>query len=119
VVDIISGNMPFAQEVKQDILETLQLQPRYNKLNKALADLIKQLILENSIRDNIQLEIDEDQKRYFLREQMEAIKRELGEVDDIDQELQKWVKKISGTNLPEHVYDVAKEELSRMSMMAP
>jgi len=119
VADIIAGNLPFPIEVKQDILETIDLTKRFDKLNKHLAELIKQIKLESSIRNNIQLEIDEDQKKYYLREQLDAIKRELGELDEIDQEIQNWLKKISSAKLPDYVHEAAKEELSRISMMPP
>lgn len=119
VADIIAGNLPFNPDIKQEILETLPLSDRYEKLNKNLAELIKQMQLESSIRNNIQLEIDEDQKKYYLREQLEAIKKELGETNEVDQEIQNWLKKITSANLPEYVYEAAKDELNKISMMPP
>ena len=119
VADIIAGNLPFSPEVKQELLETHDLTRRYNRLNKHLAELIKQMKLESSIRNNIQLEIDEDQKKYYLREHLEAIKKELGDLDEMDQEIQNWFKKIGSKRLPDYVYEAAKEELSRIAMMSP
>ncbi|MCK9328497.1 MAG: endopeptidase La [Candidatus Cloacimonetes bacterium] len=119
VADIVSGNLPFSTEVKQDLLETLDINLRYEKLNKHLAELIKQMQLESTIRDNIQLEIDEDQKKYYLKEQLEAIKKELGETNEVDQEIQNWLKKITSADLPDYVYEAAKEELNKISMMSP
>ena len=90
VADLIAGNLNFTIEEKQQILETIELEKRFKKLNGFLANLIKQLRIENTIRNRIQLEMDEDQRRYYLREQLDAIKKELGETDEVDQEIDKW-----------------------------
>lgn len=119
VADIIAGNVSIEVEDKQEILETMELPRRFEKLNKYLAELIRQMKLENSIRSNIQLEMDEDQRRYYLREQMEAIKRELGEYDEVHHEIDKWKKAIIEANLPESVLTVANEELGRLALMQP
>ena len=119
VADIIAGNLPFSTEVKQELLRTYDLSKRYKKLNDHLAEMIKQMKLESTIRNTINLEIDEDQKRYYLRENLEAIKRELGELDEVDQEIQNWFKRLRMAKLPDYVYAAAKEELSRISMMPP
>lgn len=115
VADIIAGNLPFPHEIKQDLLETLDPSRRFAKLNKHLAELIKQMKLENHIRENIQLEIDEDQKKYYLREQLDAIKRELGELSESDQDIQNWLKKMKVAKLPPYVMEAAREELKRIS----
>ena len=117
VADIIAGNLPFPSEVKQELLQTFDISKRYKRLNKHLAELFKQMKLESSIRNNINLEIDEDQKKYYLREHLDAIKRELGEIDEVDHELQNWFKRINAAKLPDYVYDAAKEELSRLSLI--
>jgi len=119
VADIIAGNVPIEMYQKQEILETIDLVKRYEKLNQHLAELIKQIRLENSIRNNIQLEMDEDQRRYYLREQLAAIKRELGDSDDLDQEIDNWRNKIIDADLPEYVEAEALEELERLAMMSP
>jgi len=117
VADLIAGNLAFSPDIKQELLETLPLLERYNKLNGHLAEMIKRMQVENSIRNNVQLEIDEDQKKYYLREQLEAIKKELGETDEYDHEIQKWFKRINSLNLPDHVHEAAKDELNRLSML--
>ena len=119
VADIIAGNLPFPPEIKQVLLEIFDLTKRYTQLNAHLAELIKQMKLESDIRNNVQLEIDEEQKKFYLREHLEAIKKELGEIDEMDQEIQNWFKKINAAKLPDYVYETAKDELSRISMMSP
>jgi len=119
VADIITGNVEIPLEEKQRILATIDIQPRFERLNKALANLIKQMKLENSIRNNIQLEMNENQRKYYLREQLDAIRHELGETDEVEQEIDKWKKLINEKDLPDYVEEVALEELGRMAMMQP
>jgi ATP-dependent Lon protease len=119
VADIIAGNVNFPVEQKQELLETSTLKTRYQKLNRFLAEMIRQTRLENRIRRNIQLEMDEDQRRYYLHEQLDAIRKELGETDEVDQEIDKWRKAIEKADLPDYVEETAKEELERLSMMSP
>jgi len=115
VADIIAGNLPFPAEVKQDLLETINLRKRYEKLNKHLADLIKQIKLETTIRNNVQLEIDEDQKNHYLREQLEAIKKELGEYNETDEEIMGWLKKLGASDMPTYAAEAFRDELNRLT----
>jgi ATP-dependent Lon protease len=119
IADIITGNTDLKLTDKQIILETIGVKLRYEKLNRLLADQVKQVRLENSIRNNIQLEMTEDQRKYYLREQLEAIRRELGEKDEVSREIDDWKKKIAEKNLPDYVLQVATEELNRLASMQP
>ncbi len=119
VADLIAENTDIKTLEKQDILSTLDLVFRLEKLNKYLADLIKQLQLENRIRSNIELEMSEDQRKYYLREQLLAIRKELGESDEVEQEIESWEKKIAKANLPDYVLEAAEDELSKMTSMQP
>ncbi len=119
IADIIAGNIDLQLEDRQRVLELLDLHKRYKFLNNCLAELIKQMRLENHIRSNIQLEMSEDQRRYYLREQLDAIRRELGETDEVSREILKWRDLIEKNNLPDHVLEVAMEELERLSTMQP
>jgi len=119
VADIIAGNIGLPLPHKQELLETVDVKSRFQKLNRFLAQLIRQMRMENKIRSNIQLEMDEDQRRYYLHEQLEAIKKELGEFDEVDQEIEKWKKDIAKADLPDYVEEVALEELDRLAMMSP
>lgn len=119
VADIIAGNIELMLDDRQKILELIDLKERYRHLNDCLAEMIKQMKVENHIRSNIQLEMSEDQRRYYLREQMDAIRRELGESDEVSKEILKWKDLIEKADLPDHVRDVAYEELDRLSSMQP
>ncbi|MCD4650319.1 MAG: LON peptidase substrate-binding domain-containing protein, partial [Candidatus Cloacimonetes bacterium] len=119
VADIIAGNINLKVEQKQDLLETLSVEKRLEQLNVFLSELIKQMRLENRIRSNIELEMDENQRRYYLHEQLDAIRKELGEDDEVDQELDQWREKIVKAKLPDYVEETAYEELDRLGMMSP
>ncbi|MDD2228582.1 MAG: endopeptidase La [Candidatus Cloacimonetes bacterium] len=119
VADIIAGNIDLPVADRQKILELSNLKQRYRFLNNCLADLIRQMRVENHIRSNLQLEMNEDQRRYYLREQLDAIRRELGETDEVSKEMFKWRELIEKNKLPEHVKEVAYEELERLSTMQP
>ncbi|MCB5259959.1 MAG: endopeptidase La [Candidatus Cloacimonetes bacterium] len=119
VADIIAGNIELQISDRQRLLELVELKQRYKYLNNCLAELIRQMRVENHIRSNIQLEMNEDQRRYYLREQMDAIRRELGETDEVSKEIYKWQELIEKNKLPEYVKDVAKDELERLSVMQP
>ncbi len=119
VADIIAGNTELQLGDRQIILESIDLKERFTILNKCLAELIKQMRLENQLRSNIQLEMSEDQRRYYLREQLEAIRKELGESDEVSKEYDKWAKLIKQNKLPDYVEEVAWEELERLSTMQP
>ncbi|HNX37646.1 MAG TPA: endopeptidase La [Candidatus Cloacimonadota bacterium] len=119
VADIIAGNIELPLEDRQKLLELIDLHKRYMYLNNCLAELIKQMRVENHIRNNIQLEMNEDQRRYYLREQMDAIRRELGENDEVSKEILKWHDLIEKNDLPDYVKEVALDELERLSAMQP
>ncbi|HPM04240.1 MAG TPA: endopeptidase La [Candidatus Cloacimonas sp.] len=119
VADIIAGNIDLNISDRQKILELINVKQRYKYLNNCLAELIRQMRVENHIRSNIQLEMNEDQRRYYLREQLDAIRRELGETDEVSKEILKWRELIDKNKLPEHVREVAFEELERLSSMQP
>lgn len=119
VADIIAGNLDLQIEDRQTILDTIDLKKRFKHLNNCLAEMIKQMRVENHIRSNIQLEMSEDQRRYYLREQLDAIRKELGESDEVSKEILKWTELIEKNDLPDYVRDVAMEELERLSTMQP
>lgn len=119
VADIIAGNLDLQIEDRQIIFETVDLKLRYRHLNNCLAEMIRQMSLENTIRSKIQLEMSEDQRRYYLRERLDAIRKELGESDEVSKEILKWKELIEKNKLPDYVEEVAYEELERLATMQP
>lgn len=104
----------------KDAQEILELDSVYNKLKKLISLLVKEaevLQIGQKIQNEARGEIEKVQKEYFLREQMKAIQRELGERDDQTQEVEELRKKIDEAKMPEEAEKQAKRELDRLSRL--
>ena len=109
-------NVPINE--KQELLECTVLKDRLNKVTIALARHIQRLELSQKIQSEVQDTINKTQREYFLREQLRAIKKELGEDQD-RLEVDELKTKIESAGMPEEVRNVADKELSRLTMMNP
>ncbi len=109
-------NIPVKE--KQEVLEELNVYERLKKANLYLSKLVQRLELGNKIQTEVQDEINKSQRDYFLREQMKAIKHELGE-DDENVEINEQKKRIEEGNFPEEVKKTAEKELDRLQRMHP
>jgi ATP-dependent Lon protease len=119
LADIIAHYLELSTSEKQEILSTID---PINRIEKVLFHLQKELqVLEISskIQSTVKGEMDKAQREYFLREQMKAIQRELGEVDDRQEEFEELKKKIKKASMPEEVEKIALKELKRLSRMNP
>ncbi len=103
---------------KQDVLESLKVKERLVKTNLALNKLVQRLELGNKIQSDVQDEISKTQREYYLREQMKAIRKELGE-DEGNVEIKELRNKIDETKFPQEVKTIADKELDRLSRMSP
>ncbi len=119
VADIISSSLNISTQEKQDILETVNLEHRLEKVTRLLVKEINVLELGNKIQSKIMGEINKSQREYFLREQMKAIQKELGESDERTVEVQELTDKIDSSKMTEEVKEVALKEISRLSKMPP
>src|SRR6267154_1789527 len=104
-------------EVKQEILETLDVRARMDNLNRILIKELEVLELGSKIQSQVQSEVGKNQRDYFLREQLKAIQRELGEGDDQTKEIEELADKIEASGMPEGVKKEALRELDRLSKM--
>ncbi len=109
-------NIPVKE--KQEVLEELDTQERLKKSNLYLSKLVQRLELGNKIQTEVQDEINKSQRDYFLREQMKAIKHELGEDDD-NVEVNELRKRIEEGGYPEEMKKTASKELDRLQRMHP
>ncbi len=109
-------NIPVKE--KQEVLEELDTSERLRKSNLYLSKLVQRLELGNKIQSEVQDEINKSQRDYFLREQMKAIKHELGD-DDENVELNELRKRIEEGNYPEEMKKTASKELDRLQRMHP
>jgi ATP-dependent Lon protease len=119
LADIVASNLSIGVEEKQELLETFDTKERMTKVIALLNKEIQVLELSNKIQTEVKGEMDKAQREYFLREQLKAIQKELGEVDDRQEEFEELKKGIKKARMPKDVEKVAFKELKRMSRMSP
>lgn len=116
--DVIASNLDISIELKQEILEELSPKKRLDKLLDILAKENEILDIEKNITSKVHEQMDKNQKEYYLREQMKAIQKELGEGVDIVSEVEEYREKINAAGLPEKVKGKVLKELERLSGMS-
>jgi ATP-dependent Lon protease len=114
---IASSLTTIATPVKQEVLETLDVRARMDALNRILIKELEVLELGSKIQSQVQSEVGKNQREYFLREQMKAIQKELGEGDDQTKEIEELEEKIEAAGMPEPVKKEAMRELDRLARM--
>src|SRR6478735_7927410 len=120
LADFIASSLStIGTAVKQDVLETLDIRTRMDNLNRILIKELEVLELGSKIQSQVQSEVGKNQREYFLREQMKAIQKELGEGDDQTKEIEELSEKIEAAGMPEAVKKEAVRELDRLSKMPP
>jgi ATP-dependent Lon protease len=117
LADFIVANLNFELEDKQRILETFDPVVRMQKLTSILMKEINILEIGAKIRSQVKDEIDEDQRKFYLREQLKAIQKELGEKDERTLEVEELEKKIKKAKMPKEVEKVAFKELERLGVI--
>ncbi len=119
LADFITANLNINMEERQRVLETINVKKRLEMVNRYLNKEVKVLELGNKIQANVKDEMDKDQREYYLREQMQAIRKELGEETNTQMEVEELKKKIIEANMPEEAKKAADKELERLAMMPP
>jgi len=118
LADFIASSLTtIATAVKQEVLETLDVRARMNALNRILIKELEVLELGSKIQSQVQSEVGKNQREYFLREQMKAIQKELGEGDEQTKEIEELQEKIEAAGMPEAVKKEALRELERLGRM--
>jgi ATP-dependent Lon protease len=118
LADFIASSLStISTAVKQEVLETLDIRGRMDKLNRILIKELEVLELGSKIQSQVQSEVGKNQREYFLREQMKAIQKELGEGDEQTKEIEELTEKIEAAGMPEPVKKEALRELDRLSKM--
>ncbi|MCX7773314.1 MAG: endopeptidase La, partial [Clostridia bacterium] len=115
--DMIASNLAISIEQKQVVLEELSPKKRLQKLLDILANENEILEIEKNINNKVRQQIDKNQREYYLREQMKAIQKELGDSDSTASEVEEYREKIAEANLPEEVKKKALKEVDRLSRM--
>ena len=120
LVDFIASSLPsLSTPDKQDTLETTDLQVRLEKINQHLAKELEVQQLRNKIQTEVQDRVQQTQREYYLREQMKAIQKELGEQDEGQRDTEELKQKIESAGMPDEVKKEALKELGRLSRMSP
>src|SRR6201998_765513 len=120
LVDFIASSLPsLSTPDKQDTLETLDIRIRLEKINQHLAKELEVQQLRNKIQSEVQDRVQQTQREDYLREQMKAIQKELGEQDEGQRDVEDLKKKIDDAGMPDEVKKEALKELGRLSRSAP
>jgi ATP-dependent Lon protease len=120
LADFIASSLgSITTDTRQEVLSTLDVRQRLDLLNRLLIKELEVLELGSKIQSQVQSEVGKNQRDYFLREQLKAIQRELGEGDDQTKEIEELRTKIEAAGMPEVVKKEALRELDRLSKMPP
>jgi ATP-dependent Lon protease len=119
LADMIASTINSTPDEKQKILELIDINERLKEVTRMANHQLEILELGNKIQSQVKGDIDKSQREYYLRQQLKAIREELGEKDDSSVELDDYRKKIAEKNLPEEAAKEAQRELNRLSRMHP
>jgi ATP-dependent Lon protease len=117
--DLIASNLNISTAEKQAILETFDVRERLGKVHLHLNKEIQVLELGNKIQSQVKEDMDRTQREYYLREQMKAIKKELGEMDEHSTEIKELREKIKKAKMPPEALAAADKELDRLAKIPP
>jgi ATP-dependent Lon protease len=121
LADFVAGSLTsLSTAQKQEILEVLDVKARLDRVNKILVKDLEVLEVGSKIQNQVKTELQKNQREYYLREQMKAIQRELGEGDDQQREIAELKEKIESCGMPDDPHKKeALRELDRLSKMSP
>jgi ATP-dependent Lon protease len=116
--DVVASNLTIKIEEKQEILALFDIKARMEKIYEILSRELEILEIERKINSRVRKQIDKSQKEYYLREQLKAIQRELGEKEGHADEIEKYAEKLSKLEVIDEVKDKVEKELDRLSKMS-
>jgi ATP-dependent Lon protease len=119
LADTLATHMALSVEQKQGILETPSLANRLETLLGLMESEIELFEVEQRIRGRVKKQMEKSQKEYYLNEQMKAIQKELGEVEEGGNDIEQLETKINEAGMPKYALDKAKSELNKLKMMSP
>jgi ATP-dependent Lon protease len=119
LADLIASNLGLKVDTAQEVLETIEPVVRLKKVSDILSRELELLTVQQKIQTEARGEIDKTQREYFLREQLKAIQKELGEMDERGEEIREFKKKIEEAKMPEKVAKEAEKQLKRLERMHP
>ena len=116
--DFLAANLSLGLVQKQELLETFDVGDRLRKVNAILQNQLEILQLARKLQSDVREEIDNTQRRYYLQEQLKAIRKELGEDDGSAAALEELRKRINDADMPDDVRTEAERELTRLARMS-
>ena len=117
LADLVASNLGLKAEQAQELLEETDPVLRLNKISEILNREVELLLVQQKIQSDVKGEIDKTQREYFLREQLKAIQKELGEIDEKTEEIMDLRKKIDDAKMPEKVEKEAIKQINRLDKM--
>jgi len=119
LADLVASNLGLKAEQAQEIIEITDPALRLKRISELLNREVELLLVQQKIQSDAKGEIDKTQREYFLREQLKAIQKELGEIDERTEEIRESTKKIEEAKMPEKVGKEAMKQLKRLEKMHP
>ncbi|MFA6055280.1 MAG: endopeptidase La [Thermodesulfovibrionales bacterium] len=119
LADLVASNIGLKTEQSQEILEIIDPVQRLKRVTEILSRETELLTVQQKIQSEARGEIDKTQREYFLREQLKAIQKELGDIDERAEEIKEFKKKIEDAKMPEKVLKEAEKQLKRLEKMHP
>jgi ATP-dependent Lon protease len=117
LADIITSHLSLKVDEKQEILQAASGEDRLQRLAELLQKEIDIHIIDKKISDRVRKQMEHLQKEYYLREQLKAIQKELGDKDEIQAEIEEYRKRIAEAKMPEPAHEKASSELERLAKM--
>lgn len=119
LADMIAAQMSLRIDEKQSILEIFSARERLEHLLNLMESELDLLQVEKRVRGRVKQQMEKSQREYYLNEQMKAIQKELGEMDDVPNEVEELGKKIEKVGLSKEAHKKASAELNKLKMMSP
>lgn len=119
LADLVASYIYLKQEQKQSLLEIFDPYERLEALNAILNKEIKVLEIENEISESVKKQVGEFQKDYYLKEQLRAIQKELGEDESTEFEVDEYLRKIQAAKMPKEVKEKAEKEINKLLKISP
>lgn len=117
--DAISSYLPLKLSEQQDLLETVDLKKRIEKVLFFMTNQTELVVLENRIKNRVKKQVEKQQKEYYLNEQIKAINKELGNDEETNNELDTIEQKINALTMPKEIKEKALNELKRLRSLPP
>lgn len=119
VADLITSYLNISQDEKQELLETVSVTERMKSVYEILVRELEIASVSKNISQQVHEQVEQNQKEYYLREQIKAISKELGEGEDVHTEIAEYKEKMAELDLPQNVVDKINKELGRLMKMPP